>query len=79
MELKIKLLNELGLIQDYYTDEDKIETVKRFEKCGYLTENQDNEGNDWYWYLDNDCLEGCINKEGEIVTDIKEINKMFNI
>ena len=78
MELKIKLLNELGLIQDYYTDEDKIETVKRFEKCGYLTENQDNEGNNWYWYLDNET-EGCINLQGEIIEDKEEIRKLFNI
>ena len=78
MELKIKLLEELNLIQEYYTQEEKEETVRHYEKCGYLTENADNQGNVWYWYLDNE-VEGCINLQGEIVRDKKIINKMFNI
>lgn len=78
MELKIYLLEYIGIIDQHTAKDELEEIVKNEEKHDYLHEYEGNDGRAYLWYLDNECLHNvaiCI--ETEEIFEKEEIDKIF--
>lgn len=71
MKLKIKVLEEAGIIEP--TKED----VERFEKCDFLTINRGKDGNEYIWYLDSDNMEAAMCIETGVFLTQSEIERIL--
>lgn len=64
-----KLYDYIGRDLAEYADEDLY--------CGFLTENTGSDGNDYFWYFDDDNDVAIEINTGRIVTDSDEIGILF--
>ena len=77
MELKIDLLEYIGII-DQYNKAEAEDIVKEEEKHDYLHEYKGNDGRAYLWYLDNvHNVAICI--ETEEIFEKEEIDEIFGI
>ena len=72
IELKMRLLQDVGIIDGTMNHDEAMEIINRNEYHGYLTENTGRDGKDYLWYFDGTMEKIMEIETGKILYEISE-------